>query len=101
MLTDAVDNDIFEHLRMGTMALLPTRDILENLYELYEHNFDENLPAHKRKFFLTVGVSNKIILARSLLKGSPIWGVYLQNFATRLTAAGSASYPRIYLSASL
>jgi len=72
VLTEAVDNEVFNHLRMGTMALLPTPEVLEKLCKLYEYNFDENLPAHEREFFLKVGLLKYYILAHSLLEGSPI-----------------------------
>jgi len=54
------------------MGLLPTPEVLEKLCKLYEYNFDENLPAHEREFFLKVGLSKDYILAHSLLEGSPI-----------------------------
>ena len=61
MLTEAVDNDVFKLLKENTMALLPTSEVLERLYKLYIHNFNGNLPAQKRDWFLDVRLSNKTI----------------------------------------
>ena len=59
MLTEAVDEEVFEHLKDNTIALLPTPEVLEQLYKLYSHNFDDKLPAHKRHSFLKVSPSNE------------------------------------------
>jgi len=66
MLTEAVDNDIFKLLKENTMALLPTSEVLEQLYNLYIHNFNGNLPAQKRDWFLDVRLSNRTMPWRSL-----------------------------------
>ena len=61
VLIKAVDSEVIEHLKRRTMALLPAPEVLEKLFQLYEHNFDENLPAHKRDWFLDVRHPNEII----------------------------------------
>jgi len=42
------------------MGLLPNPEVLEKLYKLYSHNFDQKLPAQKRAWFLNVSLADKI-----------------------------------------